>query len=355
MVAVPALNLLPDVIHEGIVAYLGRHGQSMPVAQTCKALLRPYGGRVDRFVIGYRSGDKPNLGALRGLVTRQEALYELCLHEPSLHPTVADAIIAGAGRELSLLGIGSIDEPPTLAMGEAAALAGVFQTPTDALPALERLAIKCKWPRYVQYYPWGGLDISGLVGILDGLADGRSPVLEGLWLALDVIFQARGRVLDCLATALAARRALGCPGLHHLELGRFDWLHNWDLDVLKPLWAAVLPTITGLPWGDHDERGRDTRPLAAKRALADAVVEHGAPFLEFMYVDQPFWMRALPRMEGLYELYIYDVNADFGPALEEAIAHAGDSQQPLLRRLERVECQFSGGVGRRRRRQCRVF
>lgn len=215
----------------------------MLVAETCKELVGPYGGRIDglRLTRLWDVEDgRISVDALVGLVRRQEALTRLRVEDQSLLPFVSEALVAGAAQHLEKLRVEE-DE-----LERATALSLVRMLQANSLPALRNLVLWGSWRN-------ARLDLERLI---DLLAQGVSPRLEKLELALDAREEWHREQLAPIAAALKARQVLGCPGLAFFDLGyHFHWVLDGPLEARQALWAMLLPTIAmatpGESWRDN--------------------------------------------------------------------------------------------------------
>lgn len=73
---------------------------------------------------------------------------------------------------------------------------------------------------------------------------------------------------------------------------------------------------------------------ASWRAFSDAIVEHGAPYLDWRVMEQPYVLRCLPRLVSLASLVLDWTGMDTAVTLEEAMAKAAADRQPFLPALE---------------------
>lgn len=203
------LASLPTDIHCSIRACLGNK-EAYSLASTATAFVQPYGGRFDA-LRARNSGQTKNPAAFVRLLRRQEALEDLDVAGDPFVPCVVSALVeTGCGRHLKRL---------DLPAGDLSILR-LFESAPGPLPVLEDLVVFSKWP-----------EPAGLQPLLIALAEGASPRLRELWLALNWE-ETRGvsEFVDRLASALEARQARGCAGLARLIV---KYQHHHGPRVLK--------------------------------------------------------------------------------------------------------------------------
>lgn len=292
-----------------------------------------YGGHVESFWIDGRKVGR-RLGALVGLLRRQEALKYLCIIDESLFPLAAEAVAAGAGQRLEViiqhhlsedyLSLEEISDPAC-----AVSFISLLQGPQELLPALHRLEFRGMWHSVPDVFE----------RLLDCLARGALPRLKSLRLDLDEDDEIDRERLAPLAAALAARQALGCPGLTRLELHTYNWVKNGPLEARRALWEVLLPTITE-PLPTLESTGND-----AWRVLVDVIMQHGAPYLPRMDFEEPYALRCLPHLTAMTELVLRDVSFDVAVVLEEVIENAAAGGPPVFPALEELNVYYDGKEG----------
>lgn len=332
----PRLDALPEAAHRGISAFCpSRDWEAVVLAS--RSLLAACGHLHSRAYIDWCPfSEAPGApwarkGVRARWLARQRALTRLRLREPSLFPVVAEAMLRGAWPGLKELEVSlalhshareSLRGFVTTLERAFAAAEPTGNGSAGALPGLEDLRIDFQWS-----------DRGACLAFLQAFGAGAWPRLKRLQFPLEP------EEAPWLADALEARRARGgCAGLASLRLApEYDWLRTGPVETRKRIWRVLLPTVERVGVGGMAglERADDR---SKEEAIADAVIQHGAPRLEELAVHRAFMARCLHRLPGLRALSIGDgaLQPTYPRLFAGAVAAAGGPRHflPALRRLE---------------------
>jgi hypothetical protein len=307
---------LPECLHLIIAGCLDSKGR-LAVSTTAWSMVRLYGVRFERLVLGRLGLDGRALDAVSGFLCRQEQLLELQVDSQSLLPAVAAAIAAGGGRHLKKLLLPH--RPDTVVTRESTlTLTQLFIAPHGYVPVLEELLINMDWN-----------DGPSLEVFLAVLAHGAAPRLRKLCLLAKKGEVNASAVVAVLGATLETRAAKGCAALAELDLGVVSWATDGPLDVRRRVWSVLLPTVETIPY--------DLDGSMALVPFVDALLEQGAPCLRTLYIWNDLRLvLGLAQFSRLEVLQLWYASMGTVEALEGAMDAAGGAEQflPALQKLQ---------------------